>query len=337
MDALLVKLSEQQALLAKQKSALVPGAEQKSARASTAEPENQAKDDSSASPSLLTPASDSFGHSSPTNDGDDTVRLEAAEMARLKKELDSAKDQIARQKQELEQSRLVKQTFDNVMGPSSEAALSPRVDPASAFTASNRQINTLQGHFLSDDTRSEGSDAAAAFSAVPNIWNNPSRPVLNAGLQPEPAWSQSGPRPWGQRGVGNAVPPMVMSQQQPVQQRNYSVPLSPVGGSGRRGMNDFNQPSHGRGGFGHPNAPQNNRNASFFQPGNGWDAYTSGSNPIDGITMGGISPVTAYPSVGMYQSAYQPQPIGTPLSPTAAEFRAGQASANPWNTAVSYS
>ena len=335
MNALLAKLSEQQALLAKQKSALVSTAEQKSARVHTADNENQAKEDSSASPSLLTPASESSSHPSPADDGDDTVRLDAAEMARLKKELDAAKDQIARQKQELEQSRLIKHTFDQAMGPPSEATLSPRVDQASTFMTSNRPINAFQGHFTSDNTRSDGPDAAAAFNGVPNIWNNPSRPVLSAPLQPGSAWGQPGPRPWGQRGAGNALPSMLMSQQQPVQQRNYSVPLSPVGGSGRRGMNDFNQSNHGRGGFGHPNTAQNNRNASFFRPGNGWDAYANGPSHIDNITMGGMSPVSAYSSVGMYQPAYQPQPIGTPLSPTVAEFKARQASAGPWNNPVS--
>jgi hypothetical protein len=336
MDALLAKLSEQQTLLAKQKSALVSTVEQKFSRVPSADNENHAKDDSSASPPILTPASGSSSHPSPTNDGDDTIRLDAVEMNRLKKELDAAKDQIARQKQELEQSRFIKQTLDQAMGPPSETSLSPRINPADSFMASNRPLNTFQGRFTSNDSRSEGLDTAAAFNGIPNIWNNSSRPVLSAPMQPEPAWGQPGPRPWGQRAAGNALPQMMMSQQQPVQQRNYSVPLSPVGGSGRRGMSDFNQPNHGRGGFGHPNAPQNNRNASFFQPGNAWDAYASGSSHIDNITMGGMSPASAYPSVGMFQPAYQPQPIGTPLSPTAAEFRAGQASAGPWNSAVSH-
>lgn len=80
MESLLAKLSEQQALIAKQKSALVPATD-------TA---NQAREDSSTSPSLLTPATDSFSHSSPDTDGDGTVRLDKAEMARLKKELDAA-------------------------------------------------------------------------------------------------------------------------------------------------------------------------------------------------------------------------------------------------------
>ncbi len=319
MESLLAKLSEQQTLIAKQKSALVPATDTV----------NQAREESSASPSLLTPATDSFGHSSPDTDGDETIRLDKVEMARLKKELDAAKDQIARQKQELEQGRVIKHTLDQAMGSPSTAG-SPRVNP---FMGCNRPPNTSQGQILGDDTRSEDSEAVFPINAGPNIWANTSRSAFRAGMQPEPMWTQSGPRPWSQGGVGNVLPPLMVPQQQSISQRNFSVPLSPVG-AGRHGMNDFKQINKGRG-FGHPNAPQNSRNASMFQPGNGWDTYTGGPNSIDGMSINAMSPNSAYPPIGMYPSSYQPQPIGTPLSPTAAEFRAGQASGNPWNAAVS--
>ena len=319
MESLLAKLSEQQTLIAKQKSALVPATDTT----------NQAGEGSSTSPSLLTPATDSFGRSSPDTDGDGTVRLDKAEMARLKKELDAAKDQIARQRQELEQSRVIKHTLDQAM-ESPSAAGSPRVNPFMGF---NRPPNTSQGQILRDDSRSEGSDAVFPINSGSNIWANTSRPAFRAGMQPEPTWNQSGPRPWSQGGVGNVLPPLMMPQQQSISQRNFSVPLSPVGAN-RHGMNDFKQINKGRG-FGHPNAPQNSRNASMFQPGNGWDTYTGAPNSIDGMSINAMSPNSAYPPIGMYPSSYQPQPIGTPLSPTAAEFRAGQASSNPWNAAVS--
>lgn len=320
MESLLAKLSEQQTLIAKQKSAPVP----------TTENMNQTREESSTSPSLLTPATESFGHSSPDTDGDGTICLDKAEMARLKKELDAAKDQIARQRQELEQSRVINHTLDQAMGSPSTVG-SPRVNP---FMASNRQPNTLQSQILGDDTRSEGSEVVFPINTGPNIWANNSRPAFRAGLQPETTWSQSGPRPWSQGGVGNVLPPLMMPQQQSISQRNFSVPVSPAG-AGRHGMNDFKQINKGRG-FGHPNDPQNSRNASMFQPGNGWDTYTGAPSSIDGMSINTMSPNSAYPPIGMYQSSYQPQPIGTPLSPTAAEFRAGQTSSNPWNAAVSH-
>lgn len=331
MDSLLAKLSEQQALLAKQKSNLPTKGDN----------EGHAKDGSSASSTLLTPASESFSYTNTANtakDEDDKLRIEASDMARLKKELDDAKDQIARQKQELDQTRVIKHTFDQAMGPPSEVALSPRTDvtdPANAFMTSNRPLGNIQGHWRHEDARSDGSDVVGPFTAVPNAWSGSTRPSFNVAQQTDSSWGQPGPRSWGQRAMGNALPsPLLASQQPPIQQRNYSVPVSPVSGGGTRGMNDFGQFSQARG-YGHLN-PRDNRNAPSYQRGNGWDVYTGGPGPMDGMNLGGMSPGSTYQSLGMYPSAYQPRPIGTPLSPTAAEFRAGQASASPWNSAVSH-
>ncbi len=316
MVSLLAKLSEQQVLLAKQKSAL----------SGTPEASKQVKDSSSNSSTLLTPASESF--SSPTDDGHQRAHVELAEMARLKRDLDDAKEQIARQKQELDQSRVVKHTFDQALGPPSDAALSPPFGPAGAFTTSHRPMSTLQGPWRTEDARSDGSDVIVPINNAPNVWSGSSRLGFNLG--PNSAWGQQNSRTWGQRGMDNTMPPPMMSQQPPMQQRNYSVPISPVSGGSRRGMNDFDQFSQGRG-YG-----QNNRNTSVFQPGSGWNGYSTAPGPIDGMNLGGMNPGSAYPSLG-FPSAYQPQPIGTPLSPTAAEFRAGQASGNPWNNATSVS
>ena len=331
MDSLLAKLSEQQALLAKQKTTL----------ATQGDDESVAKEGSSASSTLLTPASESFSYTNTANtvkDEDDKLRIEASEMARLKKELDDAKNQIARQKQELDQTRVIKHTFDQAMGPPSEVALSPRTDvtdPTNAFTTSNRPLGMVQGHWRTDDARSEGSDVVGPFNAVPNAWSGPSRPSFNAALQPDSGWGQPGPRSWSQRGIGNALsPPVLVSQQQPTQQRNYSVPVSPVSGGGARSMNEFGQFNQARG-YSQMNS-RDNRNAPPYQRGNGWDVYTGGPGPMDGMNLGSMSPGSTFQSLGMYPSAYQPRPIGTPLSPTAAEFRAGQASGNPWNSAVSH-
>ena len=331
MDSLLAKLSEQQALLAKQKATLP----------TKGHDESHTKEGSSASSTLLTPASESFSHTNTANaakDEDDKLHIEASEMARLKKELDDAKDQIARQKQELDQTRVIKHTFDQAMGPPSEVALSPKTDvtePTNVFMTSNRPLGTVQGHWRNEDARSDGSDVVSPFNAVPSAWSGSSRPNFNATLQSDSGWGQSGTRSWGQRAMGSALPPPVLvSQQPPMQQRNYSVPVSPVSGGGGRGINDFGQFNQARG-YG-PMNPRDTRNVPSYQRGNGWDVYTGGPGPMDGMNLGGVSPDSTYQSLGMYPSAYQPRPIGTPLSPTAAEFRAGQASANPWNSAVSH-
>jgi len=329
MDSLLAKLSEQQALLAKQKSALGPIPEP----VKKAFEKTQVKDDSSASSTLLTPASGSFGQSSPTSQGDETIKVEAAEMARLKKELDAAKDQIARQKQELDQTRVIKHTFDQAMGPPSDTALSPRIDShdsASMFMGSTRPFTQAPGHY--EDVRSNNFDPEGSFSTIPNVRAGTFKSGLNSGLQAESGWGQPDSRPWGQRGMSNALPPVMMPSQQPLQTRNYSMPVSPVRNNGR-GMNDFGQFNQGRG-FGQGNS---NRNASLLQRGTGWEVYAGGPGPMDDMSLSGMTNTSAYPSMNMYPPAYQPRPIGTPLSPTAPEFRGdGPAPANPWNNVVSH-
>ena len=331
MDSLLAKLSEQQALLMKQKTTLPTKADE----------ESHAKEGSTTSSTLLTPASESFSCTNTADtakDEDDKFRIDKSEMARLKKELDDAKNQIARQKQELDQTRVIKHTFDQAMGPPSEVALSPRTDvtdPTNAYVTSNRPLGVVQGHWRNDEARSDGSDAVGQFNAIPNAWAGPSRPSFNAAVQADSGWGQPGPRSWSQRGTGNALsPPVLISQQPQIQQRNYSVPVSPVSGGGGRSMNEFGQFNQARG-YAQMNTREN-RNAQPYPRSNGWDVYTGGPGPMDGMNVGGMSPGSTYQSLGMYPSAYQPRPIGTPLSPTAAEFRAGQASANPWNSAVSH-
>ena len=331
MDSLLAKLSEQQVVLAKQKSALSPAPES----SIKVEEAPHGKDDSSASSTLLTPASGSFGHhSSPTSEGDETLKVEAAEMARLKKELDAAKNQIALQKQELDQTRVIKHTFDQAIGPSSDTAASPQMnltETTNIFSNPSRPFSQAQSSY--EDTRYDNSDLQGTFNVIPNVRAGVSKTNNNANFQPEPSWSQTGPRPWTQRGVGNALPPVMMPPQQPVQTRNYSVPISPLRANSR-GVSDFNQFNSGRG-F----APGNsNRNASLFSRGN-WDVYAGGPGPMDDMNLSGMTASAAYPPLGVYQQAYQPRPIGTPLSPTAPEFRggAGQAPTNIWNNAVSRS
>lgn len=318
MDTLLAKLSEQQSLLAKQKSALSPALD----------PDKQQKEDSSSSSTLLTPASESFGLTSPGSeaDGEATVKVNPTEMLRLKKELDDAKTQIARQKQELDQTRVIKHTFEQAMGPHSDAG--EVTDPVNDFTASHRPFNTFKGYNSTENP--DVSDSSNAQNPMANAWASAPRPVLNGNLQTESVWGQPNPAPrlWGQRGMGNVLPPMMMPSQ-PMQTRNYSVPISPIRGNGR---NDFSQFNHGRG-F----APSN-RNSSLFQRGNTWDTYAPGPTQVEEMSAGGLTPGSAYPSMGMYPSTYQPRPIGTPLSPTATEFSAiGQASANPWNSSVGFS
>ena len=319
MDALLAKLSEQQTLIARQKTALSTGSDEENV---------QPREGSSNGSTLLTPASESFSNGQNTTERETTMRAETAEVARLKRELDAAKDHIARQNQELHQSRVMKQTLGQTMSPTSDAALSPTMDHL------NVPYSTIprQAWGNNDDVRSEISDP----NAPPNVWRASSRPNFSPVMQPDTTWSIGASRPFNQRGGGNLGPIMLSPQQQPLQQRNYSVPVSPPGSAHGRGINDFSSFNTGRG-YGHFNAQNNRNNAAFGQRGTGFDMYTGPStSSSDHVNLGGMNPGSAYQNLGMYQG-YQPQPIGTPLSPTANEFRTSQAPSNPWNAVVSCS
>ena len=316
METLLAKLSEQSSVLKRQKAALSTGSDDENI---------QPQGGSSSNSTLFTPASEAHSNAQNTRDRDTAAHGEAAEVARLKKELEDAKDRIARQTQELSQSRVIKQTLEQTMSSASDIGLSPTMSHLSgAYTGLPRQ-----GWANNDDARSEVSD----FNGPPSIWAGPTRPMVNHAMQSDSAWGFGGVRPFNQRSAAN-VGPMLMSQQQQPQQRNYSVPLSPGNSASGRGISEFNPFGNGRGygGF----TSQHSRAAQGFGPrSNNYDMY-SGSNPAssaESINLGGMNPGSAYQNMSMYQG-YQPQPIGTPLSPTANEFRSGQGPSNPWNAAV---
>ena len=118
MEALLGKLQQQQEVLAKK------AASKKTQGDETLLPPQAPIDESN----VLTPTSDFSEKESDQKKEDLKLKREAIEMSLLKKELDAARDQIARQKQELDESRVIKQSFDHVVGPASEAALSPKLE-----------------------------------------------------------------------------------------------------------------------------------------------------------------------------------------------------------------
>lgn len=348
MDTLLAKLSEQQALLEKQKNALTP---------TTDEEGQQQTGDSSSSSVLLTPATDSF---SVTGSGegrgdDDTIQLDVTEMSRLKKELDAAKNQIARQKQELDQTRGNIQTHDPPAGFSSQRNLDMKIEGGNRTSAIGlgsfnpvRSIGTRHNHWpLNEDARSDSSDAISAgvFNTPQTIWSAPTRPAFGATAtvpnnqhfqQPMSTWGQPGARPWAHRAAGAALPSLIVPPQQHLQQRIYSGPASPISSTDGRLANDYNQfPS---GGGLRRSSTQSGRSSSVYphQRNSGWDMFPGGVSPMEGVNLG-INTTSAFQSMGLYPAAaqYQPRPIGTPLSPTAEEFRTAQASGTPWNAAVS--
>ncbi|MCJ1244303.1 hypothetical protein MMC30_001501, partial [Trapelia coarctata] len=362
MDNLLAKLSEQQVLLEKQRNALLitdknptPTTE-KTLNPNTDKHAPYSDIDESTSGSVpLTPATDSF-HDTPdteNNEEENTIKLDPAEMLRLKKELDAANDKIARQEQELSQARHIKPTLDTSKGPNAApfmARKSESIDRTisnaqDAFNAVNRSYGARQETYgAHEDARSDNSDAlsAGAFNRAQGIWSTNIGPGYNSGMpstmnqpfqQSANIWGQ-GSRPWMNRPMAPALPPLMVPQQQQMQHRAYSGPTSPVSGGSNRFGNDFTTFQGGQG-LRRSNT-QNSRTGSTYTQGrnNGWDTFGHGN---DGSMMN-MSPVSSFQPMGMFQApmSYQPRPIGTPLSPTAAEFTSNNTITNPWNSAARF-
>ena len=342
MDKLLAKLSEQQVLLEHQTNTLNSS-------------ENNTSclevDGSMSSSVPLTPATDSFSVTPGTedSDGEKTIQLDPAEMLRLKKELDAAKNKIARQEQELSQTRIIKHTFEHARDPILGSATSIKGEPVvrtigniqEAFSATNRPFgqrpDMIGNH---DDARSDISDAlsAGAYNRAQSIWSSNAPQGYNHGL-PSPGnqqfqaqasiWGQGG-RQWGNRPMAPPLPPLMVPQQQQMN-RNYSGPTSPMSGVTHYGS-DFGQ-FHANQGLRRSNTQSSRSGSAFIHSRNmGWDTY---GNSTDGGLMN-MAPSSSFQQMGMFQApmSYQPRPIGTPLSPTAAEFTTSSISTNPWNTTV---
>ena len=286
-------------------------------------------------------------------DGEAT-KSDMAEMLRLKQELEAAKAQLALQRQEIDQNRVIHQTYEQVMGPSPvlsggmmdgeaggpKAAAYGHTTAATTFAAS--RPTSLRPDI---DTFSDTSDSFPIGQSHlnPNIRSAPRHPFnLSPSNQAQyqqamGIWQQAGPnQPWSQRNAAQAMPPGALIQQQ--QQRAMSGPVatSPgVIGDGRF-PSDYNHYQTGYGmRRGHGSNPRNDGYGHFNRH-NGWPAVGNGVGGLDNVNMG-LSSGGPFQTIGMYQATmpYQPRPIGTPLSPTAEEFRSGQTNGTPWNANVS--
>ena len=342
MDQILAQLSEKQTILHRQKEALQSLDNEHIA--------HRDYDSSSSGSVQLTPATDSFDVTPRSEENeDDTIQPDAAELARLKQELNAAKDKIARQEQELSQTRVIKHTFDQAMGPPSEIEFHHHGEVTeqtithlqSAFNASTRPFTERQdGWTMQDDAQSEVSEtlSAGAYNRSHGIWANPARPGFGLDLGgpvdqqynlTTHHWGQDAARPWPNRPQVQVPPTLMVPRYQP-QHGSYTGPPTPVYGSDGRLMSDFSQfqPNSGL----HRSNTQTNRMGPLYSARNAsLGSYTSNVGSTDWMNSN-----NAYSPVNAFQSpmAYHPRPIGTPLSPTAAEFTASHGVPNPWNAAV---
>jgi hypothetical protein len=343
MDKLLAKLSEQSAAISKQTEALK---EDNAAYHRTA-------DYVSANGSVpLTPADEAFNHSrAPTTSPPRFAGGEGPpvdEVLRLKLELDAAKGKIARMDQELAQSRITKHTIDQAIGSASETdfpmtnhtEIDPRFHPVASGLnlASRPQVYRDNSWAAQDDARSDTSDAlsASGFNRARTIWNNGDKPNFSA--------MQQGPMQGGfQQPSGELATAQYMSRSfgQPFIDApdQYSAPLPAF-----RGQSMMPEPDM----LMAPPARRTNAGPRFNHRNVGSLPYAGSNSSYDGYTpnstpFGSVSGMGSGPSMGMGMNmniggamssgmasgmhggmfgGYQPQPIGTPLSPHAPEFNA---------------
>jgi hypothetical protein len=362
MDKLLAKLSEQQAVINKQHEAL-KSSEDTSAYLRTVEYIATA---SSSVP--ITPAPELFNNSTapttgpPSIAGYDISTQSVDEVARLKAELEAAKGRIARMDQELAQTRITKHTLDQAIGNASEASfpLNHQSDERLNHLPPNSrpQIQRDNSWAAQDDSRSDTSDAlsASGFNRARAIWGNagkPAFPGVQGAFQPSEALStaQWMNRSFGQPFVESPMPSMPPMPSMQSMQSMPAIPSMPYAGPP---MNAFRNdrmmpdpellmapPANRRNQVG---GRFNNRSSAgsfpYASSNSSFDGYTPSTTPFGSVAgmagsqMGqmGMGMNNGMNMGGNVYGGYQPQPIGTPLSPHALEFTSSSAS---WKSDVS--
>lgn len=294
--------------------------------------------DRSSGSDLYTPATDTFSLAS-HGDVRDTKssESEAVEAGRVKAELAAAKALIARQEQELAESRNLKHTMEQAMGPPSEADF--------GMHSPDQQISNMHSAFNAgapvwhplDDSRSDHSDRmqgrsfnGGQYNRGRNSWNNPrgsqaqlnngfpgtSAPMNNYSGNPRlNAMSSGSDQSWGSPWGNQTFPPPGFGPSQ--FQRTFS-------GSSMGSMPGFDSmdtrlyqpldvPSNANIGVRRNMGGLGNRGSNF----------SSDSSAFGGLTLGmpgGMNSTSLGPIGAPGPLGYQPRPIGAQITPTSPEF-----------------
>ncbi|KIW57974.1 hypothetical protein PV05_02528 [Exophiala xenobiotica] len=298
------------------------------------EAEHHKGDDRSSGSGICVPTTESFGGAKPATQPA-VGKVDLAEMMRVKQELEAAKSVISRQEQELAETRSLKHTMDQAMGPPSEADFGTPNDITeqtighlqSAFNASARPFTSRNDTWVAQEAqRQEHADAVstANFGRGRGIWNNPSAPMTDLLTTNPSTTGYSNPRDArisGQayNGVygGGAMSPIEAT----FQPRNLPGPTAPLGYDMRTGndMMQFNPPMGMR-----QNTGQLRINPALTDP---LAAYGNFPNAASALTPPPISPL-GIPAPYNYQRG-----LTTPMTPASNEFPASglQGAANPWS------
>ncbi|EEP79227.1 conserved hypothetical protein [Uncinocarpus reesii 1704] len=238
-------------------------------------------------------------------------KIDKEEVVRLQQELMAANSRIAMQEQELAQTRVIKHTLDQAMGPPSEIDFGGREVTEQTLStlqhafnnSSVRPFNNQRQEFWlnQDDAQSEISEAVSAggYNQPRGIWNNPNANV-------------TGFRDFNMTGATNFSPnwgnQLTRQASLMPNQRIASGPGSPPYEQAQPFPQGLRR-----------SVTQVNRGPSCFPPQSSpWGTFTpAASSNVGTRVMNQQVGVQG----GMFNVApYQPRPIGTPLSPTAAEF-----------------
>ncbi|KAH6891151.1 armadillo-type protein [Thelonectria olida] len=291
MDKLLAKLSEQQAVLTQQNEAL-KSSDDDSVYA-------RVLDHASSSNSLpITPATDAFPSTAPTTrPASAEGRGENDEVRCLKLQLAHAQNEISKLDRELAHTRSNKEEHE----------------PSSFGFRNATQVSRESTWGPLDDARSDTSDAlsATAFNRTRGIWGNAKGSYGNTTLQapvvePTPS-SWLGGRGFNQGyGEPSTTPyPMIEGYRGDRLTPDPEIIRSGHNRRGNRYESRYNSPQPFNNGY----------NGGYNNPGTQSD-FMGPPMPINsGNVSQGITPM----GMGAF-APYQPQTMGTPLSPHASEF-----------------
>ncbi|KAH8820568.1 armadillo-type protein [Xylogone sp. PMI_703] len=330
VDMLLAKLSEQQAEINKQHNALKAEDEIPTHTRILEYISASATSNSPANADVVDCPTSTAGPSLSVNESQAT----AEDVLRLKLELQLARGKIARMDQELAQNRITKHTIDQAIGSMSDTdfqmtqsdisrrSLTPVHPSLDATIRSQINPNTWA---TQDDVHSDVSDALSAggFNRSRAVWANAGRQHLKATTAPFQQPGMASSCPWMGREYGTQF----CDPSSPFIDQNTNPPFR----NDRMATPDFlAQPAIGR--RNNMSSRLGDRNgAAYSYAGNAgrYDnlaastTYTPGNIGVGLSSLGGPIPNhinMAMNVAGGSFSGYQPQPIGTPLSPHAPEF-----------------
>ena len=349
MGKLLAKLSEQKAAITQQHQALKSSDETDNAYARTVEYVAA----TSVSVPII-PVTESLNPSTapttspPSIIGEEKSTPSAEEVLRLKAELEIARAKMARMDQELAQSRITKHTLDQAIGNASEADYPLNHQPDERHVqlppSVRPQIQRDNSWAAQDDTRSDTSDAmsASGFARTRTIWGNGGKQTFPGLQSTVPVFQPSeavNTGQWMNRGFGQQFIDSPMAYPVPPISNFRSDRMTPdpeylmapsIARRTQGGVRFNNRSSAG-------SYPYASSNSSF-------DGYTPSSTQYGSVggMAGGVTPMGGPTGIGlnlnsgmnsgMNMYGYQPQPIGTPLSPHAPEFTSSNAG---WKNDVS--